>query len=262
MSKESMKSPKRSKGDAAHMMIKAGLAAIPIAGGPVAEFMAYVIEPPLSKRRAEWEKSVTEKLNELEDKVEGFNVKELAEDESFVTTYINATRLAISEHREEKLVALRNAVLNSALPSSPDDDKLALFLSYIDRLTPWHLRLLGYFGGDHAHGVYLTMTMPELRGRDAFYGLLIDDLITCGLLYENTERLPQDHFGDEYDEDDEEGLKIKKRYPSGTRKSARTLMNERIRLRVSRAEITELGRNFLSFITSPIPSEDKETTGE
>jgi len=240
------------------MVVKAALSAIPFAGGPVADFMAYVIEPPLSKRRAEWEQSVTEKLNELEDKVEGFNVKELVEDESFVTAYVNATRLAISEHRKEKLDALRNAVLNTALPSSPEDDRLALFFNYIDRLTPWHLRILDYFGGNYAHGTDLTLYMREMVGREAFYGLLVDDLITCGLLYEDTESLPQDYFGDMYEEDEEEGLKVRKRYSSGNPKSARTLINERIRLKVSRAHITELGRTFLSFITSPIPTEDKE----
>lgn len=220
--------------------------------------MTYVIEPPLSKRRAEWEQSVTEKLNELEDKVEDFNVKELVNDESFVTAYVNATRLAMSEHRKEKLDALRNAVLNTALPSSPDDDKLALFFNYIDRLTPWHLRILDYFGGNYAHGTDLTLHMRELVGRAAFYGLLVDDLIACGLLYEDTGSLAQDYLGDVYDEDEEEGLKVRRRYSSGEPKSARALVNEKIRLKVSRAHITDLGRSFLSFITSPIPAKDEE----
>lgn len=258
MPEDSLKPPRKNKGDAAHMLTKAVLSAIPVAGGPAAEFFAYVVEPSLSKRRAEWEETVTDKLNELEDKVEGFHIKELAEDPSFITSYINATRLAISEHRIEKLAALRNAVLNSALSSSLDDDTLALFLNYIDRLTPWHLRLLSYFGSDHPYGADLTINIPELRGRAPFYGLLVEDLINCGLLYENLEQLAPDSFVD-YDENDDGDVRIKTRYPSGVRKSARTLVSERIRLKVSRAEITTLGRSFLSFITSPIPDEGTTT---
>lgn len=255
MSDEKLTPPRRTRGDAAHMIVKAGLSAIPYAGGAVARFMDYVIQPPLSKRRAAWEISVTEKLNELGDKVEGFNVNDLVDDESFITTYINATRLAISEHRSEKIDAFRNAVLNAALPSSPNDDELALFLSYIDRLTPWHLRLLDYFKTD-GHGEYLTLNLPELRGRDTFYGLLVDDLLACGLLHENTERLTSDYLS-EYDDDEDQGLKVRKTYDSGRKKSQRTMMSEKIRLKVTRAEITQLGVRFLTFIKSPIPEDPK-----
>jgi hypothetical protein len=147
--------------------------------GPAAELLAYAIAPPLSKRRAEWEEFVSCKLKELENKVEGFNLASLAGNETFVTAYVNATKIALGEHRREKLEALKNAVLNCALPTSPDDDDLALFFNYIDRFSPWHLRLLNYF--DQHQGQYLTISIPELHGRDAFYGLLVDDLINTGL---------------------------------------------------------------------------------
>jgi hypothetical protein len=258
MSDDSLKPPKRGKGDAAHMLVKAALSAVPVAGGSAAEIMAYLIEPPLSKRRAQWAESVVEKLKELEEAVEGFSVEHLLEDESFVTTYVNATRSAISEHREEKINALRNAVLNAALPSAPDDDNLALFLNYIDRLTTWHLRLLAYFGSDLGHGEFLTVRFPELQGRHVFYILLIDDLIACGLLIEDVDSLQRERErarrelkeDENYDEDYYE--MVTRRNQDGTLKSPKTLAYERATEKLSRVQITNLGREFLAFITSPI----------
>jgi len=46
--------PKPMSGDALHTFVKAGLSAIPIVGGPAAELFAYVVVPPLTKRRDEW----------------------------------------------------------------------------------------------------------------------------------------------------------------------------------------------------------------
>jgi hypothetical protein len=52
------------------------------------------------------------------------------------------TRAIDHTHQEEKLAALRNAVLNSALPGAPDADMQAILLGLVDRLTSSHLRFL------------------------------------------------------------------------------------------------------------------------
>ena len=63
----------------------------------------------------------------------------------FITTILQASQAAIRNHQEEKLEALRNAVLNSALPGAPAEDLQFMFVRYIDELTPWHLSVLKFF---------------------------------------------------------------------------------------------------------------------
>jgi hypothetical protein len=43
--------PKATGGDAAHMAVKAALSVIPALGGPAAELFAYLLAPPLERRR-------------------------------------------------------------------------------------------------------------------------------------------------------------------------------------------------------------------
>jgi hypothetical protein len=62
-------------------------------------------------------------LDRLEAKVEGFKVENLQHDEEFVSAVIEASRLAISTHKQEKREALRNALLNIALHRSTDEDQ-------------------------------------------------------------------------------------------------------------------------------------------
>src|SRR5260370_7181085 len=45
-------------------------------------------------------------------------------------------------HQREKLQALRNAVLNVAAGTAPDENLQLVFLNYLDTLTPLHLTLL------------------------------------------------------------------------------------------------------------------------
>ena len=66
----------------------------------------------------------------------------LADNESFITALLHASQAAVRTHEQEKRSALRNAVVNAALPSAPDDELQIIFLNYVDELTPTHLRIL------------------------------------------------------------------------------------------------------------------------
>jgi hypothetical protein len=52
--------PSSTVGDAAHMMARAGLSAIPMIGGAGVELFSYLIVPPLTKRRDEWVQSIAD----------------------------------------------------------------------------------------------------------------------------------------------------------------------------------------------------------
>jgi hypothetical protein len=188
--------PSSTVGDAAHMMARAGLSAIPMIGGPGAELFSYLIVPPLTKRRDEWVQSIAEGLQALEKRVDGFTIESLVGNEAFVTIVMNASQLAIRNHRKEKLEALRNAVLNAAL-NPPDEDFQAILLNFIDAATPWHLRVLGFYHDPESHlqergiklttgdylGGYVSQAFPELERQDAFRLQIERDLLHYGLIY-------------------------------------------------------------------------------
>ncbi len=137
------KLPQPTVGDWNHASVKAGLSLIPIVGGAAAELFALVIAPPLAKRRDKWLQSVEERLKKLESKVAGFKVEALANDEIFVTTMLRATQEALRTHQEEKLEALRNVVINTALHNTVDETKQQFFLSMVSELDGLDLLVLG-----------------------------------------------------------------------------------------------------------------------
>ena len=123
--------------------------------------------------------------------VRGFRIEDLSSNEAFITTVMQATQVALRTHQKEKLLALRNAVLNVALHRAPDEDLQLLYLSFADSFTQWHLRILKYF---HEHPTQvksayesgeLIAAYPELDGKQAFYEQIVRDLYARGLVVSN-----------------------------------------------------------------------------
>lgn len=189
---------KNTPGDYAHAIIKSGLSALPIVGGGASELFSLLIAPPVSKRRDKWLVQLAEGLEELKSNTPTFDINSLVDNEVFITAVLHATQAATRNHHEEKLLALRNAVLNSALDIGIDDNVQLLFINMIDSMTPWHLRILSFFQsptkwfGDNQKQVptlytgspsrVLESAFPELGGRRSFYDIIIKDLYSQGLL--------------------------------------------------------------------------------
>ncbi len=142
--KASSGKPKAGVGDYVHTGVRAGLSMIPVYGGVIKEFFNIIIAPPLQKHLIEWVESSETQLHNLEDEIESFTIENLNKDSIFATKFSYALQIAIRNHRKEKLDALRNALLNTALSSKSDtqDSLQHMFLNYIDVLTPWHLKIL------------------------------------------------------------------------------------------------------------------------
>jgi hypothetical protein len=56
-------------------------------------------------------------------RVEGIERGSLPENQEFVSTLFQASAIALREHRREKLGALRNPVLNTAITTSGDENE-------------------------------------------------------------------------------------------------------------------------------------------
>lgn len=136
---------KPTRGDVGHAITKGVLSTIPIVGGSAAEIFSLILEPPITKRRDTFLISIYEELQSLNEKLEDFNIEELVKNEIFITSLTHAVPVAVKNHQIEKITALKNVVLNSALPNAPDEDKQLMFLDFIDSFTSWHLKLLLLF---------------------------------------------------------------------------------------------------------------------
>ncbi|NMW23312.1 hypothetical protein HFP05_02535 [Rhodanobacter denitrificans] len=193
MPSDALKPPKSSKGDVAHAVVKAGLSAIPLVGGPAVELFQMLIQPPLERRRHEWMGIVGEKLQELEDR--GVDISKLQDNEEFITAAMHASQLAMRTHQKEKREALRNALMNIAVGHSPDEALQHMFFDWIDTMSSLHIQILKLFQAPPAPpgmmmgGLVsvLEHNMPSLRGSAHIYGQVWKDLYMRGLV--NTDGL-------------------------------------------------------------------------
>ena len=237
------KRPERNAKDVVHTIVKTAISAIPIpfVSGPVAELFNFVITPSLKKRDDEWIESVAKRLKALEKKVEGFKIENLCENESFISTLIHASQAAIRSHQKQKLEALRNAVLNAAMPNAPEEDLQLMFLNFVDSFTPFHLRMLKILNDYEARrpqnrhtGVRIEFVLkseqsialpvhkvcPDLWEHQKYYNQALIDLRIRGLA--EIRMTDQADFLE----------------------------------KIVYAQPTKLGEEFLDFIASPITSKD------
>jgi hypothetical protein len=184
--------------DHAHSIVKGLVSTIPAVGGVASEVFSIIVAPPLAKRQEAWIEDVVQALVDLQGKVEGFKLEDLSNNEPFITTVMHATQSALRNHQTEKLEALRNAVLNSALPNPPEEDLQQIFINYVDELTTWHLRVLKLFDNPpkwaeennkpyptswHMGGTYQVVAhaYPELAANEELARRIYADLDVRGL---------------------------------------------------------------------------------
>ena len=133
--------PQTSAGDHAYAVVKGVVSTIPVVGPTIAEVFASFVVPPLERRRNEWMEDIVERLYELE-KGQQVNFDNLRDNPEFLDTLLKASREAICTGNIDKRQALRNAVLNSAMPCPPSAAKQTMFLSWVGEMTEWHIRLV------------------------------------------------------------------------------------------------------------------------
>ena len=229
--------PKASAGDAVHAIARAGLGTIPIAGAAAVELFTAIITPSLAKRRDQWMRSIGESLRQLEKQM-NIVLESLKSNDSFIDAAMQASQTALRTSQSEKLDALRSAVLNSALPNPPEEAIQQLFLNFVDSLTVWHLKILNFIYNppvgdvklrtDYTHVHFselprsIEATYSELKGRYSFYNQIIQDLSARGLL-------------DLGAMDTSHEMATMQGIPS--------------------VKITDLGKEFIDFITSPLEEE-------
>lgn len=192
--------PEKTTGDTVHAVVKSIASMVPTAGGPLSVMLETIFAPPMERRREKWFKQLADVVSQLEQRVENLSAETLSQNEVFVTVALQATQIAIRNHQDEKLRALRNAVLHAGMPNGPDEQLQLMFLQFVDELSPGHLSLLALFDGP-VHwmernkvqnpgwgmgGVSAVVEhcFPALRGRREVYEQLVRDLQARGLIHQ------------------------------------------------------------------------------
>jgi len=216
-------------------VVKGVVGAIPWVGALIAEVGSVYLNP-LEKRRKQWAETVMSALAEIEKRFER-TAQDLQNDDEFISFLYHSTISALKNHREEKVEALKQALISSAAPSEISSDIKFQYLSYIDNLTVTHILILRCLE-DHSQSVVRIDNMEEIYdlvtrrasvqiSRAEFRALLNDldvkFLIRIGDIAELAE------------------------YASG--KSLRLLEKSK----VNPLEVTSVGRGFLAYITGAMP---------
>ena len=184
--------------DMAHEVGRAIVSAIPAAGGPLQVAFENVFASPIEKRKQAWLEQLADIVTEVQDRVKELTPEKLTENEAFVTVAMQASQIAIRNHQQTKLEALRNAVLNSGLPNPLQEDEQMVFLRLIDQLTPWHLRVLSLLNnpiewmkrnqvaypgwGMGGISTVIEHCLPDLRVQRDTYDQIVRDLQVEGLV--------------------------------------------------------------------------------
>lgn len=184
--------------DIAREIGRAIISAIPAAGGPLQVAFENIFTSSIEKRKEAWLNQLADVINEVQQRVSEITPERLAENDAFVTVVMQASQVAIRNHQQAKLEALRNAVLNAALPNPPHEDEQMIFLRLIDQLTPWHLRVLSVLNdpirwmernnihnpnwGMGGASTVLEHCLPDLQGQRETYDQIVLDLQGQGML--------------------------------------------------------------------------------
>ncbi len=258
--------PEATAEDCGHMVARSALGAIPFGGQAAIELFQTVVQPPLQKRQREWMEEVAKGLQELEEQQKCI-VEELKDNDSFIDTVLQASTAAMRSSQREKREALRNAVLNSALPNPPDDSHQQIFIGFVNSFSPLHLRLL-VFLDDPSTWYRQHEKTPPRRPPDTLWQLVVDafpdlepeevlceritkDLHESGLLIASSLRTKVSRFPffPKKPREGQSGYRFADDLPgdstaiySGSPTSLREWT-------------TGLGRQFLAYITAPLHTE-------
>jgi hypothetical protein len=247
--------------DKNYNMVKGIVNSLPV-GSLLGGFFESYIVSPATKRSYNFLEILVRELEELKSKIE------LVDFESpvFQTTFMQACQIAVRTHKEQKLEALRNIVLNSSIPRSVEDDVLAMFLNWIDGFTALHISILKHL---HCLDKYaldeLHIYFPMLEQNRAIYNQVLKDLTDRGLIslrevYSTEEEdddiyrrlgfaIPQTSLGGYY-RPRKNGQKEIKMKTFRHQENIDTLLTNNHSCN-QESKTTELGKQFIKFIETP-----------
>lgn len=175
--------------------IRAGVGALPVVGGSLVEFLAFVIGDPAQERRDDFMRETLQRVKSLEGKFEQASADNLRQNEQFQATFIEATRLAVTTASDEKRRLFQNAILNSAI-DPPAEFMRQAFMRMLDEISAAHVVFLNFLANPKANDAaaakaktmmaggfnsIVEAALPDLYNDKSVYSLVCADLNRLGL---------------------------------------------------------------------------------
>lgn len=225
--------PASEPSDLAHAAAIALVGQIPIVGAAAAVIVGYLVSSPLERRRTKWTEDVANAIREIRAK-QGRTIDDLRNDERFIDAVMQATQIAIRTSQEEKLAALKYAIVNVAASNSLDQSVEHMFLCWIDDLSAWHLRLLRLLSDPKGWFRESGQPVPEHHITSSIIGLIGESLPVLSGQRELCQQVVRD---------------LNNRGLSGI--DDRNLFTAMSADGAYRKHTTSLGDQFLQFVSSP-----------
>ena len=162
------------------------------------DFINGVFRGLTERRREVWNQRLDEAFAEIREKLDQEAAEKSLGSDPFLTVVSEATLIACRNHDEEKLKALKYAVVNAALPGGPDELLQLMFLRLIDYLTPAHLVTLAVLNDplkwmkrhdipvprwqNGSTSALIEHCIAALRGRTNEREMVVRDLQNAGLV--------------------------------------------------------------------------------
>lgn len=190
-------SPEQSRAvEAIAKVAEGAVSAVPFLGGPLAVVVATVFGYAYSRRVDRWRDELTASVQYLMEN-HGATVEDLADNDDFLDAVAIATRVAATTASDEKRHRLRNGLINIGRGAAPHSDKQAIYLRYVEELTPSHMLLLDFMNDPLAYcqrheipwpniyagglGTVIKEALPNLAADKDFLETLGGDLARFGL---------------------------------------------------------------------------------
>ena len=249
--------------------------AIPLIEEYIKDFVVNnLILSPATKRRDRWIDEYLSKAYQLITEKVAFSVVEnLPNNELFLTVVLQATSIALRNHQKEKLEALSNAIVNSVLTTSVNDDINLVFIDLVDELKVSHLRLLRMLYEPDRYSKEESAFLNELENQKHLYAHIVKQLIDHNLIsleafYSSTDAIIQEEDNNIFPYPPPlPSVKIPSSFPINSPPEKRIKIKQRKREKKSRDIdlvirlirdnkskdcTTEFGSLFIQFIKSPL----------
>lgn len=137
-------------------------AAIPILADGLTAFLGSYF-PSMRKRREDaWVNELRTMVNDLAK--HAVRIEDLKDNDAFHDIVCAASLVAMRTHLDDKRTALRNALVNAALPDAPSSVKQHMFVHLVDELSELHLHVLNLLVSPEAWFTARGGTLPVHRG--------------------------------------------------------------------------------------------------
>lgn len=131
-------------------------------GATVYELYRTLVVPLHEKKAQEWQNDVIRRLAKLEQ--DGIiDLQKLQENEEFNSIITRAVVLTLQNHEKEKLDALKNVVINSAIDDYIEFEMKHYFLLFLDQISTLHILLLKIFHNPIEYGKQKGIDLTKNR---------------------------------------------------------------------------------------------------